>query len=185
MPWVLEALYASFPTDRKDYSQIIGLHDLPSARFHTLFLTHFRYVFAPASRANCCFPASPHLLPRVRHHGFRTHPHHSPIVPLLHVSTQGKLDADPDIQTSLRWLTTSPSNPLHRVVLYIMRKLKIMRRDEIFDPTTMKTKIIFMLSQLLYTIIVALPTPFLYHSKRVSVAFALVMFLCALWNRWA
>lgn len=97
--------------------------------------------------------------------------------------TQLKLDADPDIQTSLRWLTTTPSNLLHRAVLLLTRKTKIMRKDEVFDPSTIKTKIIFMTSQLVYTIIVAAPTPFIYSNRTVSIAFAFSMFLCALWNR--
>lgn len=96
---------------------------------------------------------------------------------------QPRLDADPDIQTSLRWLTTTPKNPLHRVVLWLMRSVGVMRKDEIFDPSKTKTKMIFMGSQLVYTVVVSIPTPFLYNSKMASVAFAFFMFVFALWNR--
>lgn len=96
--------------------------------------------------------------------------------------SQPKLDADPDLQTSLRWLTTAPKNPLHIAVLGIARKTGVMGRDEAFDPKTAKTKIIFMGSQLVYTVVVGLPTPFLYNSKNGSIAFTFVVFCFALWN---
>ncbi len=97
---------------------------------------------------------------------------------------QPKLDADPEIQTSLRWLTTSPRNMMHQAVLFVMRKTGLFRKDETFDPKTVKTKIIFMASQLVFTVVVSLPTPFLYGSKWASLSLAFFVFLCALWNRY-
>lgn len=103
----------------------------------------------------------------------------------VHTHThQPKLDADPEIQTSLRWLTTSPSNAMHKIVLFLMRKVRMFKADETFDPKTFKTKMIFMGSQLVFTIVVSLPTPFLYNSKRASFSLAFFVFLCALWNRY-
>eukprot|EP00752_Nemacystus_decipiens_P006459 g5817.t1 len=93
-----------------------------------------------------------------------------------------KLDADPEIQTSLRWLTTTPTNKMHQIVLFLMRKTGAFKKDETFDPKTVKTLIIFMGSQLVFTIIVSLPTPFLYDSKWASISLAFFVFLCALWN---
>lgn len=58
------------------------------------------------------------------------------------------------------------------------------KADETFDPKTLKTKMIFMGSQLVFTIVVSLPTPFLYNSKRASFSLAFFVFLCALWNRY-
>lgn len=72
---------------------------------------------------------------------------------------------------------------MHQVVLSIMRKLRLFKKDETFDPTTFKTKIIFMGSQVVYTMVVCLPTPFLYNSKAGSLAVASFVFLMALWNR--
>ncbi|CAB1111367.1 unnamed protein product [Ectocarpus sp. CCAP 1310/34] len=98
------------------------------------------------------------------------------------IADKPKLDADPEIQTSLRWLTTSPSNPMHKIVLALMRKIGMFKKDETFDPTTFKTKMIFMGSQLVFTVLVSLPTPFLYNSKWASTSLAFFVFLCALWN---
>lgn len=98
------------------------------------------------------------------------------------VADKPKLDADPDIQTSLRWLTTSPKNPMHKIVLYLMRKCRLFKKDETFDPKTMKTKAIFMGSQMVFTVVVSLPTPLLYNSKWTSISLALIVFCCAIWN---
>lgn len=97
--------------------------------------------------------------------------------------SQPKLDADPDIQTSLRWLTTSPKNPMHKIVLFLMRKCRLFKKDETFDPRTIKTKTIFMGSQMVFTVVVSLPTPLLYNSKWTSISLALIVFCCAIWNR--
>ena len=102
--------------------------------------------------------------------------------PIFTVS-QPKLDADPDIQTSLRWLTTSPKNPMHKIVLFLMRKCRLFKKDETFDPRTIKTKTIFIGSQMVFTVMVSLPTPFLYNSKWTSISLALIVFCCAIWNR--
>ena len=72
---------------------------------------------------------------------------------------------------------------MHQIVLWMMRRLKFFKKDETFDPHTLKTKMIFMGSQLVYTLIVSLPTPFLYNNKLASVSLVLIVFVFALWNR--
>lgn len=72
---------------------------------------------------------------------------------------------------------------MHKMVLFIMRKCRLFKKDEVFDPKTFKTKAVFMISQLVFTVVVSLPTPFLYNSKWVSISLAFFVFMCALWNR--
>lgn len=74
---------------------------------------------------------------------------------------------------------------MHRMVLFLMRKTRLFKKDETFDPTSFKTKVIFMTSQLIYTVVVSLPTPFLYNAKWTSITLAFCVFLCTLWNRYA
>jgi hypothetical protein len=50
------------------------------------------------------------------------------------------LDSDRTMQTSLRWLALDTERPIHQLVLGITRRLGLMRPDEVFDPTTTKTK---------------------------------------------
>lgn len=72
---------------------------------------------------------------------------------------------------------------MHKLVLTLMRKIGMFKKDETFDPTSFKTKMIFMGSQLVFTVVVSLPTPFLYNAKWASISLAFFVFLCALWNR--
>lgn len=90
--------------------------------------------------------------------------------------------ADPALQTSLRWLTTDQKNALHKGVLALSRKLKIMKRDEKFDPTKLKTKAIFMSTQLLFTVATMLAAVALYTHYVAHAVFLLAIFGCAVWN---
>ena len=52
-----------------------------------------------------------------------------------------------------------------------MRRLGVMNNDEVFDAETVKTKMIMVISQLVYTIITLLPVPLLYTSYVFSVVY--------------
>jgi hypothetical protein len=90
--------------------------------------------------------------------------------------------ADPELQTSLRWLTTDSRNALHKAVLHCARRAGIMGRTEPFDPTTLKTKCIFMGTQFLFTVATMLPAALLYSSYTFHCIFLLLTFGCAVWN---
>lgn len=66
------------------------------------------------------------------------------------------LAADGDLQTSLRYLSRS-QGPVASLGLHIARGLRFMGKDEEFDPTTLKTKLVFVFMQFLYTIVAMLP----------------------------
>mmetsp|Transcript_71017 Transcript_71017/g.199373 ORF Transcript_71017/g.199373 Transcript_71017/m.199373 type:complete len:569 (+) Transcript_71017:849-2555(+) len=92
------------------------------------------------------------------------------------------LNADPTIQTSLRWLTVDSSKGIHQLVLYLMRKGKFMKPDERFDHKTFKTKLIFMFSQFCYTAVVLLPTPLHYSVFPLSAVYVMGVFGVAIYN---
>jgi hypothetical protein len=81
------------------------------------------------------------------------------------VKDKEKLDRDLEIQTSLRMLSTDRKNAFTQAVLRGYRAIGVMRQNEEFEPTELKTKVIFMLSQFLYTLVTFIPAPFLYVSK--------------------
>jgi len=90
------------------------------------------------------------------------------------------LDSDPEIQTSLRYLAKDKRNPLHRLLLKMLRDAKVFSPDEHFDSTAVKTKFIFMFAQLVFTILTFLPVPFLFHNFYLHVLFLFSMFsICA------
>jgi len=92
------------------------------------------------------------------------------------------LDADSTIQTSLRWLALDTQRPIHILVLAVLRRLKVMQQDEVFNPSHLKTKIIFMTSQLVYTAIVMLPVPFAYRYKWFCSFYVLLIFCMSVYN---
>ena len=81
------------------------------------------------------------------------------------VQDKHKLDADREIQTSLRWITTDKKNPFTSAVLRALRVVGIMGKDEVFEPSTFKTKAAFMTSQFVYTLATFSVAPLVYYSK--------------------
>ena len=57
---------------------------------------------------------------------------------------------------------------MHQLVLSIMRRLGVMKETEEFDADTMKTKVIFVTAQLVYTLATLAPVPLLYSSLGLS-----------------
>ena len=55
-----------------------------------------------------------------------------------------KLNSNPSLQTSLRWIAHNEKMASHRVSLRIMRNLGFMEKNEKFDPYSLKTKLVRM-----------------------------------------
>lgn len=92
------------------------------------------------------------------------------------VLDSSKLQADPGLSTSLRWVASDSRMAMHRVGLKLSRKLRIMRADENFDPHSIKTKLIFCWWQLVYTLCTLLPVLLFYRSYWAHTAFMLWVF---------
>lgn len=92
------------------------------------------------------------------------------------------LDSDPQLMTSLRWLARDSTNVMHILVLNVVRKLHIFKKDEVFDAQSLKTKLIFMASQLVFTFVTILPSPLLYHSFFLHTCFICFVFFVSTYN---
>ena len=80
-----------------------------------------------------------------------------------------------------RALASDSGNGMHQLVLGLMRRLGVMEAEEEFDADTVKTKLIFVSAQLVYTIATLGPVPLLYTSPALSSAYmGLVLGWCAL-----
>lgn len=93
-----------------------------------------------------------------------------------------KLDADPEIQTSLRWMSAETKGGMAGAVLNLCRRIGVMAPGEVFDSSTVKTKVVFMTVQFLFTLATFLPAPLMYSSHSASVVFLVGIFTCALAN---
>jgi hypothetical protein len=77
------------------------------------------------------------------------------------VSDKQKLESDPALLTSMKWLSSNQKNKLSKTVLQLCRHARLFAPDENFSSTSMKTKMVFVMTQLTFTILAMIPT---YHA---------------------
>lgn len=92
------------------------------------------------------------------------------------------LDKNPQFQTSLRYLSRDLKNISAKSALKLCRKLKLMRQDELFDSDSVKTKMIFMSTQFIYTLTTFVTVPIFYYSSTLHMAFIIILFCVAVYN---
>lgn len=97
------------------------------------------------------------------------------------VLDKDKLDSDPSLLTSLRWLSNDKKNSMNRAVLSLCKKVGLFCADEEFDSRTVKTKVVFMSSQFVYTLITFLHTPLLYWSHTLHLSYIIFIFATAVY----
>ncbi|GAB5035284.1 Hypothetical protein NocV09_02500410 [Nannochloropsis oceanica] len=100
----------------------------------------------------------------------------------IEIVDRARLDADPSLQTSLRWLAKDQKNVLHRLVLKVTRAVGVLAPEESFDHRSHKTKAIFVLTQFVYTLLTCLPALVTYDSFSWHVVYGLGMFTVAVFN---
>lgn len=98
------------------------------------------------------------------------------------VRDKAYLDANPEVVTSLRWLSTDMKNPAVRFFLKLFRKLGLFEKDEEFNSAELKTLLVFMSSQFVYTLITMLPAFLLYNAYYLHMAVISFIFTCSVYN---
>ena len=93
-----------------------------------------------------------------------------------------RLDEDPELVTSLRWLANDYKAGVTRFALRVGRATGAFGKDELFDAGSLKTKFVFVTLQLLYTVVTFLPIPLCYRSKTAHTSLMLLAFLSCIWN---
>eukprot|EP01039_Chlorochromonas_danica_P011335 gene11335-12651_t len=93
-----------------------------------------------------------------------------------------KLDQNPELLTSLRWLAKDTKNASARAVLRILRKIGLYGANEDYDSTTMKTKLVFVTSQLMLTVGSFLPSAVVYQSESIHLIYIVLIFTIAVFN---
>lgn len=93
-----------------------------------------------------------------------------------------KFSKNPDLLTSLRWMSKDTKNPFARAALVLLRKLRIFDKTEEYDSTSLKTKAVFVASQFLITLVSLLPSLFLFNSGGTHLMYIGVIFTMAIFN---
>lgn len=92
------------------------------------------------------------------------------------------LSNDKTLQTSMRWLCKDYRNGMHQICKKVCRQLGIFSETETFDPETWKSKIIFWVAQLIYTLITLVPGIIVYHNYYLNAVFLVCVNLRCIWN---
>ena len=71
---------------------------------------------------------------------------------------------------------------MHQLVTKIMRRVGVMGEQEVFQAETLKTKMIFIIAQLVYTVITIVPVPFLFSSYFLSVLYISAIYGWTMWR---
>jgi len=92
------------------------------------------------------------------------------------------IDHDPDLVTSLRYLTQCPKNPMYIITIDVCKRLGVILPGEIYHPDEVKTKVIFVVGQFIYALLWLLPTPLLFHLRFLNTTFLLVLVIAGIWR---
>ena len=93
-----------------------------------------------------------------------------------------KLDNNPELLTSLRWLAKDTKNAAAKLFLKIYRLIGIFGKDEEFDSKTLKTKAVFVIAQLLFTMVSFILTPLMYYSATFHLTYILAIITNSVFN---
>jgi len=93
-----------------------------------------------------------------------------------------KMKADPELVTSLRYLSKDKKNILNNITSVVCKKVGIMTRDEQFDSEKVKFKVIFVVVQGLFTMVTLIPPYFLYTNYSLSFAYIVSIFTWCVWR---
>lgn len=93
-----------------------------------------------------------------------------------------KLSKNPNLRTSLRYLSQNKKNGMHCMVKQACRSVGIFTKTEEFNYKEMKTLVIFCSAQFMYTLLTIVPTPFLYYSYHAHLAFCLGILVIGIYN---
>ncbi|XP_023332785.1 uncharacterized membrane protein C776.05 [Eurytemora carolleeae] len=92
------------------------------------------------------------------------------------------IDHDPELVTSLRYLTQTPRNPMYMLVKEVCVALGVFEKDEGFDTEGLKTKSIFVIGQFIYIFVSIIPASLIFHFRGLNTTFILFLILAATWQ---
>lgn len=93
-----------------------------------------------------------------------------------------RIAQDPSLLTSSRWFISARKGIMYAAALKAARAMGVNGPEEHFDWGTIKGKAVFVISQLLYTVVTMLPAKFMYESWWVHSLVLLGILTNCLWN---
>merc|ERR1712203_598667 len=93
-----------------------------------------------------------------------------------------RLNADPEIITSQRYLSRDKKNGMNKLVTKMCKKYGFLKETDEFDSESLLAKVVFVLTQVIYTLLTILHPPLLFKSYYLSCVFLVFVFTTAVWN---
>jgi len=75
------------------------------------------------------------------------------------------IDHDQELVTSLRYLTQCPKNPMYIITMDVCVRLGVLTRGEKYSAEDTKTKVIYVVGQWIYTVLMVLPAPLYFYFR--------------------
>jgi len=101
---------------------------------------------------------------------------------MTEIVLKSRLDADQEIITSIRYLTRDKKYSLNKILKKFCQKHGFLGANEDFDSESGLAKSVFVISQVVYTIVTILHPPILFSSYYLSCVFLVCVFTIAVWN---
>merc|ERR1711972_1240547 len=92
------------------------------------------------------------------------------------------LARDPTLITSIRYLATDKKNGFRNFVLSVMVEMGVHKKGDGLDPDGLKAKLVFGITQLIYTLITISPTLFFFSSYALSCGWMVLAYSWGTWN---
>jgi len=90
--------------------------------------------------------------------------------------------ADPEMETSIRWITRDDRNFMNKLSRKVCTAVGIIGKGEPWDSETWKTKIIFWMAQFVYTVATIIPGVIAYHNYYLNLAWIFFVGSVCIWN---
>merc|ERR1719289_806744 len=92
------------------------------------------------------------------------------------------LARDPTLITSIRYLASDKKNGFRNFVMSVMVELGVHQKGDPLDPDGLKAKLVFGITQLIYTLITISPTLFFFSSYALSCGWMVLAYSWGTWN---
>jgi len=92
------------------------------------------------------------------------------------------IDHDQELVTSLRYLTQCPKNPMYIITMDVCVRLGVLTRGEKYSAEDTKTKVIYVVGQWIYTILMVLPAPLYFYFRFLNTTYLFILILAGMWR---
>jgi len=92
------------------------------------------------------------------------------------------IDKDPELVTSLRYLTQCPRNPMYIITMDVCIRLGVLTKGEKYSADDTKTKVIYVTGQWIYTVLMILPAPLFFYFRFLNTTYLFILILAGIWR---